>query len=159
MYGNVGTVVWNTGQTSHSRKKLCVKTQVNRYSPDDPKLAEYWELRKRKQTWQLPKLQAKLAARQQGLCVLCAQPLLDLDHVPESTKEWELWLGRSRKALHVHHFLVFRRHGGGDKLENLTLVHSPCHKAYHATHQYGEAGKPSDTQKPFRDTGVGEDCL
>lgn len=115
---------------------------LNRNSPDDPTLTLYWENRRNKQNLGLNSLQAKLAAKQKGICPLCQQPLTDLENTPENVQDWELWLRRSRKALHVHHYLVYRRHGGSDTLTNLRLVHSPCHKEHHATHPYGVSGVP-----------------
>ncbi|MEU6059216.1 HNH endonuclease [Streptomyces sp. NPDC047097] len=36
-----------------------------------------------------------------------------------------------KKRLHKHHF-IYRRHGGSDESKNLRLVHSECHRQYHA---------------------------
>ena len=84
-----------------------------RASPDDPSLRFYWASRNKRQLVDLPKTQRKLARRQDGLCVVCLQSLLN------------------DEALHVHH-VVPKSRGGTDSLQNLVLVHLYCHQQLHA---------------------------
>ncbi|MFF0221052.1 group II intron reverse transcriptase/maturase [Streptomyces sp. NPDC004629] len=102
-------------------------------SPDDPRLADYWAIRRR---GSLPSLVDKttitLAARQKGICPLCKQPLISgAEYEPDSPREWAAWFSASMKPLHKHHF-IYRRDGGSDERSNLRLVHAECHRRHHA---------------------------
>lgn len=108
-------------------------------SPDDPDLSEYWaNRRKRKSLPPLSKTELALAAKQKGLCPLCRQPLIGgAEYEPENVRQWISWFDAVRRTLHKHHFLTFRRHGGGDDRTNLRLVHAECHRRLHATEDAG----------------------
>jgi len=92
------------------RRHVLVKGKA---SPDDPSLDLYWEARRKRQLDALPKTQRKLARRQDGLCPVCSQPLLN------------------DETLHEHH-VVPRSQGGHDGTQNLALVHLYCHQQLHA---------------------------
>ena len=82
-------------------------------SPDDPRLAEYWEERRQKAWKKLPsQRQRDLARRQQGLCSRCRVSLYN------------------GEELHAHH-QVPKSKGGSDKPSNLRLVHLYCHQQIH----------------------------
>ncbi len=110
-------------------------------SPDDPALTDYWLARRRKQKLPLTKGRLALAAKQRGICPLCNLALLDVEDEPQSPREWEMWLKSARKALHAHHFLVYRRDGGSDERSNLRLIHAECHRQHHATHPVGASAQ------------------
>jgi len=75
--------------------------------------------------------------RQRGTCPLCNLALLDVEDEPQNPREWEMWPNPAGKALHAHHLLVYRRHGGSDERSNLRLVHTACHTQRHATRPLG----------------------
>jgi RNA-directed DNA polymerase len=81
-------------------------------SPDDPALRQYWEHRERYKAQLLPPSLHKLAAVQQGRCLVCGASLFN------------------DEALHIHHRKP-RRQGGGSGDSNLTLVHLYCHQQIH----------------------------
>ncbi len=82
-------------------------------SPDDPRLATYWEERRKKAWKNLPSpRQRDLARRQKGLCSHCRVSLY------------------TGEELHTHHHIP-RKKGGTDKRENLRLVHLYCHQQIH----------------------------
>lgn len=121
----------------------------HRNSPDDPTLLDYWTERRKKGDTGLSRWQNRLARKQKGVCTLCGQPLLDPADAPDLKAERTRWLNAARKGLHVHHHMVFRKHGGNDSDANCRLVHSTCHREYHATHPHGEAGPPEYAEKRF----------
>jgi RNA-directed DNA polymerase len=100
----------------------------------DPALADYWETRRSKSTPPpMDKTSVYMAYQQKGLCPLCRQALIsDAEYEPDSPRKWIEWFAASTKALHKHHFLVYRRNGGSDERANLRLVHSECHRLHHA---------------------------
>ncbi|MEV0643598.1 group II intron maturase-specific domain-containing protein, partial [Streptomyces sp. NPDC050619] len=100
----------------------------------DPALIEYWETRRRKRTPPpMDKTSVYLAYKQKGLCPLCEQALIaGAEYEPEDPRQWIEWFAAHTKALHKHHFFVYRRDGGTDDRTNLRLVHSECHRLHHA---------------------------
>ena len=58
-------------------------------SVDDPALANYWALRRRRPR-QLP-LDTYLLNQQDRECPGCGEPLIDLDRPPQTPQEWEQW--------------------------------------------------------------------
>ncbi|MFF9788346.1 group II intron reverse transcriptase/maturase [Streptomyces nigrescens] len=104
-----------------------------RSSRDDPGLSSYWANRtRRSMPATADKLSITLAARQQGICPLCKQPLiLGAEYESDSPREWAAWFSASMKPLHKHHF-VYRRDGGLNETKNLRLVHAECHRQHHA---------------------------
>ena len=63
-----------------------------RYSPDDPALAQYWADRRRKRRPpQLAPSWERALRTQHRRCPLCAEPLLPVDHPPDSCTQWETW--------------------------------------------------------------------
>ncbi|MFM9587153.1 group II intron reverse transcriptase/maturase [Streptomyces caniscabiei] len=102
-------------------------------SPDDPAMAEYWRTRRRKTVPPpMDKTSLVLAARQKGLCPLCREALIEgAEYEPDNLREWINWFAASKKMLSKHHF-VYRSCGGTDERTNLRLVHTDCHRSYHA---------------------------
>lgn len=68
-------------------------------SIDDPALIDYWAARRRKAHLTIGGRTASLLHRQQGLCAVCGQMLLDTEHAPQSPHQWEQWTHSVRKAL------------------------------------------------------------
>jgi RNA-directed DNA polymerase len=93
-------------------------------SPDDPRLKEYWEKRRKKPAPYLGLLKGNKGKRlyelQRGICLACGEPL-------DNTEE-----------VHIHH-IVPRKQGGSDNVENLVMVHLYCHQQIH--HILRESGK------------------
>ncbi|MEU8548106.1 HNH endonuclease [Streptomyces roseoverticillatus] len=53
-----------------------------------------------------------------------------------------------RRHLHKHHFLTFKRHGGGDDRSNLRLVHAECHQRLHSMEEFGRGTAPPEGKDP-----------
>jgi RNA-directed DNA polymerase len=87
-----------------------------RSSPDDPRLADYWEKRQAAKTRDLTFSKQKLAKRQKGRCPECGESLFN------------------DEELQVHHLLA-RAKRGKDSYSNLVLVHLLCHQHTHAKTQ------------------------
>lgn len=84
------------------------------YSPDDPTLKDYWLNRKKKEASNLTPSKQKMAKRQNYICPVCSQSLLN------------------NEELHIHH-KVPKAKGGEDKYHNLLLVHETCHIQIHSS--------------------------
>jgi RNA-directed DNA polymerase len=83
-------------------------------SPDDPKLRDYWIKRQEAKTKsELIKSRQKIAQRQQYVCPVCGESLLN------------------DEELHLHHKKP-KSQGGGDNYGNLQLVHLYCHQQIHS---------------------------
>ena len=78
-------------------------------SPDDPKLSEYWAMRRRTNLDHLSPKKKNIAFMQDGRCLRCGEPLMN------------------GEELHVHHQKP-RRHDGTDSKHNLEMVHLYCHQ-------------------------------
>ncbi|MCY0932581.1 group II intron reverse transcriptase/maturase [Streptomyces sp. H27-H1] len=102
-------------------------------SRDDPELTEYWLKRARKR---LPQVETKkivtLAARQKGLCTKCGTDLIEgAGYDPEDVSDWARWFSANSRGINVHH-TVYRSQGGSDRLSNLEVIHTSCHRLHHA---------------------------
>ncbi|WP_370684483.1 HNH endonuclease [Nostoc sp. KVJ20] len=96
-----------------SRLKGTFKSQ-GKSSPDDPKLRDYWIKRQEAKTKsELIKSRQKIAQRQQYVCPVCGESLLN------------------DEELHLHHKKP-KSQGGGDNYGNLQLVHLYCHQQIHS---------------------------
>ena len=87
-----------------------------RSSPDDSRLADYWEKRWAAKAKDLTFSKQKLAKRQKGRCPECGESLFN------------------DEELQVHHLLAQAK-GGKNSYSNLILVHLLCHQHIHATTQ------------------------
>jgi RNA-directed DNA polymerase len=83
------------------------------YSPDDPSLKEYWKKRTRVKIKELVPSKQKIAKKQNFICPVCNQILLN------------------GEELHIHHILPVAE-GGKDKYRNLILLHQDCHTQIHS---------------------------
>ncbi len=95
-----------------------------RASPDDARLRDYWDKRRKRRNQELPRRQQRLADRQDGLCPHCRTSL------------------HNGEELHRHH-VVRRRDRGTDEDGNLRLVHLYCHQQIHA----GDRAKALDAMQ------------
>src|SRR5262249_46170856 len=110
-----------TGTTRH----VVVKGSA---SPDDPALAGYWADRRHKVKPPLDNYTLRLLERQDARCALCGEPLLAVDHPPQSPQQWERWwLGLTRKAIAASYL---GHHGNADPARGdpTRLVHGYCHR-------------------------------
>jgi len=78
-------------------------------SPDDPRLAAYWNKRQLSKINDLKPNIRKLARQQAGRCPLCGQSLFVHEDIEQ-------------------HHIVSRKEGGTDDRSNLLLVHYYCHQ-------------------------------
>jgi RNA-directed DNA polymerase len=98
-------------------------------SPDDPALARYWAIRRRRGRPPLGPFLLRLLQSQKGRCPGCGSLLLHADQQPQSPDEWELWLKGLRKA--IRHAVVTAP--GGPPDENARcLMHASCAKRRNA---------------------------
>ncbi|WP_309114691.1 group II intron reverse transcriptase/maturase [Saccharothrix sp.] len=106
---------------------------TGRASKDDPALEGYWKARIRKRKHpEADKRNLSLAAKQKGLCPLCGLDLIaGAGYEPQSVREWAAWFWANSRTINRHH-LVFKSQGGSDDRANLMLIHSECHRQYHA---------------------------
>lgn len=109
-----GTRKWVTLQNLAAvtiRRHAKVKADAN---PFDPKWESYFEEREQRLMGNL--LGGRLRTlwlRQFGQCLMCRQPVT------------------AESGWHVHH-VVWKVHGGSDRLKNLALLHPTCHKQVHS---------------------------
>jgi len=101
-------------------------------SPDDPNLADYWAVRRRKVSPPLDSYNLRLLARQDGRCPLCGERLLSADQPPQSPGEWERWwLSVTKRAIAADH-LTHHGRGRGSDANRTRLVHTSCHRSLRA---------------------------
>lgn len=91
-------------------------------SPDNPELREYWKKRQERKQPFIYGVRPVLHRVQKGCCPVCKQ---DLDN---------------EEMLHVHH-VILKSQGGNNRLSNLRLLHSTCHRQIHSTIRYTEVSK------------------
>jgi RNA-directed DNA polymerase len=98
-------------------------------SPDDPALADYWAIRRRRGRPPLDRARLRLIQRQRGRCPLCGQLLLRADAEPAHPDEWEQWITATRKALSHHALTVDTEQlqpGKTDTITMFRLIHTHC---------------------------------
>ena len=115
----------------HKRIHIKVRAEAN---PFDPEWEAYFELRQQQQMRQvLESRLRKLWLQQKGRCPLCRQLITVETH----------W--------HLHH-IVWKVHGGSDRLDNLALLHPNCHRQVHsrwsdvATHRILKRGSSQELE-------------
>jgi RNA-directed DNA polymerase len=82
-------------------------------SPDNPELREYWERRRMMKIKDLTPSRQKVAKTQNGVCPICGD-----------------WLF-NEEELQVHHKKP-KSEGGGNRYDNLALIHLYCHQQAHS---------------------------
>jgi len=113
-------------------------------SPDDPTLTDYWTTRRRRTT-RLPvdRTSQRLLDEQHGRCHICDDLLLHADHPPQTPREWELWIGGTRKALE-RNAISLRDNGTPDEPQ-LRLLHTHCHRRNPTRRQTSTAARQPAT--------------
>lgn len=82
-------------------------------SLDDPSLYEYWKKRLARKAKEFTPSKERLAKKQNHICPVCKQSLYNSE------------------LLHKHHIKP-KAEGGGNKIDNLILVHLYCHQQIHS---------------------------
>ena len=101
-------------------------------SPDDPALAGYWAERRKKVKPPLDSYTLRLLTRQDGICPLCGDPLLNADQPPQSPDQWEQWwLHVTRKAIAAS-YLTHHGRPGPRHDDQTRLVHASCQRGLQA---------------------------
>jgi RNA-directed DNA polymerase len=104
-----GKILWK-----HAWTKITRHTAVKIHaSPDNPELRDYWRQRQAKKTPFLYGIKPILMRKQKGVCPICNQAL------------------DNGEQLHVHHVKP-KAQGGDNRLTNLRLLHSACHRQVHS---------------------------
>ncbi len=68
-------------------------------SPDDPELADYWAVRRRKAPLPINRTAFRLHQEQDGRCAICQATLIADHDRPQTPREWEQWLATTRKTI------------------------------------------------------------
>jgi RNA-directed DNA polymerase len=97
-------------------------------STDDPSLAEYWALRRRRSKPPVAQAILSLVRAQDGRCPVCQGLLLHADREPQNPQEWELWFTTIRKALRKHALTAMAEQGAPNDHAALHLIHAHCHR-------------------------------
>ena len=123
-------------------------------SPDDPALAGYWAERRKKVKPPLDSYTLRLLTRQDGLCPLCGDPLLNADQPPQSPEQWERWwLHVTRKAIAAS-YLTHHGRPGPAADDQTRLVHASCQRELQAR----QRRKPEHSFSLQRPRGLLEPC-
>lgn len=95
-------------------------------SPDDPALADYWALRRRRFRPPLAKATLRLLTAQHGRCPLCQGLLLHAEDEPQSPEQWQQWLTATRKAIRKNAVITDVGSGPTDEPAATRLLHAYC---------------------------------
>jgi RNA-directed DNA polymerase len=93
-------------------------------SLDDPDLAYYWEMRRRRGRPPLGQEGNDQLRRQRGRCPLCGEFLLYADHEPQHPDEWVRWITATRKAIRRQAITAERDPSSTDDPKPSQLVHA-----------------------------------
>ncbi|MCA1675348.1 MAG: group II intron reverse transcriptase/maturase, partial [Actinobacteria bacterium] len=113
-------------------------------SPDDPRLAEFWAMRRRRRKLPLDLVTLRLLQAQDGRCPLCRGYLLHADHEPQSPQEWEQWLRVTRTAIRKHAITTGTGDGASNNSATPHLLHTHCHRRNNAGTGRSPANPPAD---------------
>jgi RNA-directed DNA polymerase len=106
-------------------------------SPDDPALAEYWAVRRRRRKPPLDKARLRLIQAQHGRCPLCRGLLLHADREPQTPDEWEQWVKVTRTAIRRQAITADAGHGTPNEAAALRLIHAHCARRLNSGHAQG----------------------
>jgi RNA-directed DNA polymerase len=95
-------------------------------SPDDPALAEYWAVRRRRRKPPLDNARLRPIQAQHGRCPLCRGLLLHADREPQTPDEWEQWVKVTRTAIRRQAIIADAGHGTSNEAAALRLIHAHC---------------------------------
>jgi len=122
-------------------------------SPDDPALAGYWAERRKKVKPPLDSYTLRLLTRQDGICPLCGDHLINAGQPPQSPGQWEQWwLHVTRKAIAAS-YLTHHGRPGPRRDDQTCLVHASCQRGLQAR----QRRKPEQLQ-PATPRGLLEPC-
>ena len=111
-------------------------------SSDDPSLAGYWAVRRRRVKPPLDGYTLRLLTRQDGCCPLCGDEVLSAAQPPQTPEQWERWwLQVVRKAI-VADYLVHSGRPGSPDGEHTRLVHASCQRGLQARQRRSTALRP-----------------
>ena len=79
-------------------RHMVVKTGA---SPDDPALADYWALRRRRTALPINNTTLRLFQAQDGRCSICNGLLFAADQQPQTPSDWEQWLTSTRTTITI----------------------------------------------------------
>ena len=101
-------------------------------SPDDPALAGYWAERRKKVKPPLDSYTLHLLTKQDGVCPICRDHLLNADQPPQSPEQRERWwLHVTRKAIAAS-YLTHHGRPGPRHDDQTRLVHASCQRELQA---------------------------
>ncbi len=83
---------------THIVRHMVVKSGA---SPDDPALADYWALRRRKAPLPINNTTLRLFRAQDGRCPICKRVLFAADQQPQTPSDWEQWLTSTRTTITI----------------------------------------------------------
>jgi len=106
-------------------------------SPDDPALAEYWAVRRRRRKPPLDNARLRLIQAQHGRCPLCRGLLLHADREPQTPDEWEQWVKVTRTAIRRQAITADAGHGTSNETAALRLTHAHCARPLNSGHAQG----------------------
>jgi RNA-directed DNA polymerase len=106
-------------------------------SPDDPALAGYWAVRRRRRKPPLDNARLRLIQAQHGRCPLCRGLLLQADREPQTPDEWEQWVKVTRTAIRRQAITADAGHGTSNEAAALRLIHAHCARRLSSGHARG----------------------
>ncbi len=116
-------------------------------SPDDPDLADYWAIRRRRVKPPLDDYNLRLLTRQDGRCPLCGEHLLTADQPPQSPQAWERWwLSVVRRAIAAD-YLTHRGQPSTSDGKQTRLVHASCHRGLQARDRRKPVSQPATSSE------------
>ena len=83
---------------THIVRHLVVKSGA---SPDDPALADYWTVRRRKPVLPINNTTLRLFQAQDGRCPICTRLFFAADQQPQTPSDWEQWLTSTRATITI----------------------------------------------------------
>jgi len=88
-------------------------------SPDDPALADYWAVRRRKPVLPINNTRLRLFKAQNGCCPICKAPLFA--DQPQTPSDWEQWLTSTRTTI-----MIIKPVTGTPDTTDHRLIHAAC---------------------------------
>lgn len=112
-------------------------------SPDDPTLADYWALRRRRFRPPLAIATLRQLTAQNGRCPLCGALLLHAEDEPQSPDQWQQWLTATRKAIRGNAVVTDTGSGPPDEHAAARLLHAHCVRRIASEGHTGQALLPT----------------
>jgi RNA-directed DNA polymerase len=83
---------------THIVRHMVVKSGA---SPDDPALADYWAVRRRKPVLPINTTTLRLFQAQDGRCLICKRLFFAADQQAQTPTDWEQWLASTRATITI----------------------------------------------------------